>query len=229
MSSREQWSSSVGYQIFVVVLCLYALGVLSAQTLLPLSAETRSILHYADYAACVLFFTDFVVSFALARNRWHYFVTWGWLDLLSSIPVIDAGRWGRAARVVRALRVLRALRATQILAVLILKRRSENAFLAISLVALLLIVFCSIAVLHFETPAGDANIKTAEDAIWWAITTITTVGYGDKYPMTSEGRLIAAILMCAGVGLFGAFSGFLAAWFLGSDAAAAEANIKAEI
>jgi voltage-gated potassium channel len=60
----------------------------------------------------------------------------------------------------------------------------------------------------------EANIKTAEDAIWWALTTITTVGYGDRYPVTSEGRVVAGVLMCAGVGLFGLFSGLLAAWFV---------------
>lgn len=228
MNGGERSPTSAGYHLFMLVLCLYTLGLLTAQTLLPLSPQTRGVLYYADYAACLLFFTDFVISLLFAPNRWRYFVTWGWLDLLSSIPVIDTARWGRVARILRALRVLRALRATQILAGLILRRRTENTFLAISLVALLLIVFCSIAVLHFET-LPDANIKTAEDAIWWAFATITTVGYGDRYPVTSEGRLIATILMCAGVGLFGAFSGLVAAWFLGSDTAAAERHIKAEI
>ena len=91
----------------------------------------------------------------------------------------------------------------------------------------LLIVFCSVAVLHFEVDR-DSNIKTAEDAIWWAFATITTVGYGDRYPVTSEGRFAAAILMTAGVGLFGTFSGFLAAWFIGSEAAE-ESNVSSEI
>ncbi|HTU99381.1 MAG TPA: potassium channel family protein, partial [Luteitalea sp.] len=58
-----------------------------------------------------------------------------------------------------------------------------------------------------------SNIKTAEDAIWWAATTITTVGYGDRFPVTTEGRMIAAMLMAAGVGVFGVLSGLLAAWF----------------
>ena len=60
----------------------------------------------------------------------------------------------------------------------------------------------------------EANIKGVEDAIWWAFVTITTVGYGDRFPVTSEGRLIGALLMTAGVGLFGTFSGFVASWFL---------------
>jgi len=97
----------------------------------------------------------------------------------------------------------------------------------------MLVVVCSIAVLHFET-TRDANIRTAEDAVWWSFATITTVGYGDRYPVTSEGRFVAVILMCAGVGLFGTLSGFLATWFLGhrhddheSDLAALRKEISA--
>ena len=80
---------------------------------------------------------------------------------------------------VAADRVLRGLRATKILTTLVVRRRAEHTVLAGSLVVLLLLVFSSIAVLHFEnTP--EANIKTAEDAIWWALATITTAGYGDR-------------------------------------------------
>ncbi|MEI8373516.1 MAG: ion transporter [Planctomycetota bacterium] len=214
MNSENKRPVSGSYQLFMLILCLYALGALAAQNFVRFEPETQGILDYADFVVCALFFVDFVVSFLRAPDRWHYFVSWGWLDLLSSIPTLDVVRWGRAARVVRVFRVLRGLRATRLLASLVLRRRAENTFLAAGLVAILLVVFCSIAMLHFETEP-ESNIKTAEDSIWWAFATITTVGYGDRYPVTSEGRLIAGILMCAGVGLFGTFAGFLAAWFIG--------------
>jgi hypothetical protein len=92
--------------------------------------------------------------------------------------------------------VLRGLRAARVLTSLVLPHRAENTFLAASLLAMLLVIFCSSAILHFET-APESNIKTAEDAIWWSFTTITTVGYGDRFPVTSEGRIIAVLLMCA--------------------------------
>jgi voltage-gated potassium channel len=205
--------ASGGYQLFMLVLCLYALAVLGAQVAIDLKPEIREILEYADYAVCGLFFVDFLLSLARAPNCWRYFITWGWIDLLSSIPTVEIARWGRLARVLRILRVIRGLRATKLLTTLVLRRRAENTCLAASLIALLLVVFCSVGVLHFEDDP-KSNIKTAEDAIWWSFATITTVGYGDHYPVTPEGRFIAAILMCAGVGLFGTFSGFLAAWFL---------------
>jgi voltage-gated potassium channel Kch len=65
-----------------------------------------------------------------------------------------------------------------------------------------------------ERDAAHANIRTGADAIWWIMVTITTVGYGDRYPVTLAGRLIGMAVMIAGVGAFGAFSGFLANFFL---------------
>lgn len=217
----------------MLVLCLYALAALAAQSAVRLEPGTQTILDHVDYAVCALFLLDFVVSLWRAPNRLRYFATWGWLDLLSSIPTVDIARWGRAARVLRVFRVLRGLRATKLLAALILRRRAESTFLAAALVALLLVTFCSVAILHFET-VPESNIKSADDALWWAFATITTVGYGDRYPVTGEGRFVATILMAAGVGLFGTFSGFLAAWFIGPkaegpDAGAEMAALRAEV
>ena len=95
---------------------------------------------------------------------------------------------------------------------LALEKRAESAFLAVALVAILLLVVASISILQVET-AAESNIRTADDGLWWALSTIT-VGYGDRFPVTPEGRFVAGLLMCAGVGLFGMFSGFLAAWFV---------------
>jgi voltage-gated potassium channel len=172
----------------------------------------------------MIFLADFLISLVRAEDRWRYQRTWGWLDLLSSIPTIDIVRWGRAARILRIFRILRGLRATQLLAGLVIKRRAENAMLAASLVAVMLITFCSIAILHFES-GPDANILPANDALWWAFATITTVGYGERYPTTGEGRMVAVLLMSAAVGLFGTFSGFLASWFIGEDEQAENAEL----
>lgn len=215
------------YQLFMLSLCLLALVSLAAQSTLKIDEESRSILQYADTGVCLIFFMDFLSCLYRAENRWRYMTTWGWVDLASSIPVIDVARWGRAARVARIFRVLRGVRATKLLARLVLQRRAENTFLAATLVAILLVVVSSISVLHFESSAGEANVKTAEDALWWAFATITTVGYGDRYPVTSEGRFVAAILMAAGVALFGTFSAFLAKWFLESATEEENQELKA--
>src|SRR5215213_809497 len=138
-----------------------------------MSPETRQIFVYSDNAVCLLFFVDFLISLARAEHRGRYFLQWGWLDLLSSIPMVKSLRWGRAARILRIIRVLRGLRATRVMTEFLLGRRAEAAFLAAILITFLMICTSAIAVLQFET-VPQANIRTAEDALWWAVATITT-------------------------------------------------------
>jgi voltage-gated potassium channel len=212
------------YTIFMLLLSFFALVTLAVNTIFRLDPAISEILQYADYGICFFFFADFIISLYQAERKIKYLLQWGWLDLLSSVPMIDSLRWGRAARIMRILRVLRGVRSAKILADFILLRRTESAFLAAALVSILLVVISSIAIIQFES-APEANIKTSEDAIWWAVVTITTVGYGDRYPISSEGRFIAALLMSAGVGLFGTFSGFVASWFLRPERQAQESEI----
>ncbi len=202
-----------GYQLFVLALCLFALLALAVDRFLPLSADVRVLIQYADFGVCILFLLDFAYSLAAAKNRARYFITWGWIDLLSSIPAIDALRIGRAARIMRIFRVLRGAKATRVLSTAILERRAQSTFLAASLVSLLLLVLASAAIMSFED-VPEANINGPGDALWWSFATLTTVGYGDRYPVTAEGRLVGALLMGVGVGLFGTFSGFVASWFI---------------
>ncbi len=211
--SIEESGRAHGYQLFMLALCTYAILALAVERFFAISDVTRQLLDYGDLGVCALFGIDFLVSLATAKSRWRYLYTWGWIDLLSSIPAVSVLRIGRAARIMRIFRVLRGVRATKVLSSFVLQRRSEDTLLAVMLIAFLLMVLASASVLHFET-APDSNIKSAEDAMWWAYSTMSTVGYGDRYPVTSEGRLIGALLMTAGVGIFGTFSGFIAAWFL---------------
>jgi voltage-gated potassium channel len=89
---------------------------------------------------------------------------------------------------------------------------------------LLLVVVSSIAILQFEA-LPNANIKTAEDALWWAISTLTAGGSADRFPITSAGRIVATLLMIAGVALLGVLSGFVASWFLKPAEAARESDL----
>lgn len=213
------------YQLFILVLCIFALGSLTAESFFALDQPTLIILEYADNLVCVFFFLDFLFSLLWASNKWKYHYTWGWIDLASSLPMLDPLRWGRVVRITRIFRVLRGAKATKILASFVLDRRAEGAFLAAVLISILLIVFSSVAILHVEIGVDGNNIKTAEDALWWAFSTITTVGYGDRYPITPEGRVIAVLLMTAGVGLFGTVSGCVAAWFLKPEAKLQETEL----
>ena len=202
------------YLLFMLLISMFALGVLAAEALVD-NPETARILNYADTLLCGLFFIDFLVCFTKANNKGRYMLTWGWLDLLSSIPTIGVMRWGRAARLVRILRILRAIRSARILMRFILESRAQSAALAAALATIVALAMASVAILELEREAGDkANIHTAEDAMWWSAVTITTVGYGDHYPVTTGGRLVAAGLMAVGVALIGTWAGIAASWFL---------------
>ena len=204
---------NLSYVIFILALSVIAILALSIQALFTLDQATIQVLVYLDYAICFLFFIDFLILFFQAENKFKYFITWGWIDLLSSLPVITALRFARVTRMLRIFRVLRTIKSARLITRAILERRAQSAMLAILLVAIVVIGVAAIAVIQFELPA-DGNIKTAGDALWWAIVTITTVGYGDKFPITAEGRIVGTILMIVGVGLFGTISGFVASWLL---------------
>ena len=202
------------YDVFILLLCLLVLVTLAVEVAVPLSPETIEILRELDTVVCFFFFLDFLQSLRVAPNKWRYMVTWGWIDLLSSIPHVFLARWGRAARVARLLRILRGVRSLkQIMEFVLRFRRAESAFLILILASLLTVMFSSIAVLHLEH-AVDSNIETAADAVWWSFVTITTVGYGDYYPVTPEGRILGGFLMTLGIGLFGTFTAFVASWFV---------------
>ena len=211
-ANEEQWA---GYNAIILLVSLIAIGMLAVGVVVELTPATRSLLAYVDLAVCGVFMIDFGISLVRAPNRWHYLVTWGWMDLLSSIPVFDSLRWGRGARIVRILRVIRGIKAARFLAAIVFRNRARNALLAGSFVAVVVVFLSSFAILQFES-YNQGNITSAEDAIWWAICTVTTVGYGDLYPITWEGRVVAFILMVTGASSFGALSGLIASSFVQS-------------
>ncbi|NML65616.1 ion transporter [Hymenobacter sp. RP-2-7] len=198
--------------VAVVVLSVYVLLALFVSTVFRLPPQTERILNLADNAICAFFLVEFCIRFYQAPRKGH-FLRWGWVDLVASIPNVAVLRVGRTLRLVRVLRILRAFRSTRHLLHHLFRSRVQGTFTVVALVATLMVISASVAILQVET-APDSNIKTAEDALWWAYSTITTVGYGDKYPVTGAGRLIAAVLMTVGVGLFGTFTGLLASWFV---------------
>lgn len=201
--------------LLIIVLSIYVLLALMFDTFFKLPIEVSKVLNITDNIICAVFLIDFVKRLIQAENKLK-FMRWGWIDLISSIPTFDFMRVGRTLRLIRLFRILRAFRSTKHLVQHIFSRRTQGTLTAATVIAVLMIIFSSIAILQVETDP-NSNIKTAEDAIWWAYVTITTVGYGDKFPVTTEGRIIATVLMTVGVGLFGTFTAYLASWFIGEN------------
>lgn len=197
-------------ELAVLVLSLYSLVALTAELLLPLDPETRIVLRRADDFVCAVFLLDFVVHLTLAPAK-REFWRWGWIDLLSSIPEIGWLRWGRVFRVFRILRALRSFSAVYDHFV---TERAKGTFVVVGLMSVIAVLFATIAVFELERGAPGSNIHTAGDSLWWAFATITTIGYGDHYPVTVGGRVVAVVLVVFGLSFFGTFTAYVASFFL---------------
>ena len=211
-------------QILTLILSVYVLVALLIQSTVKLSTDTIKILEGIDFFVCIVFLADFFDRFYHAPSK-SKFLKWGWIDFISSIPMLSIFRVGRVFRIVRVFRILRAFRSTKNLVTYFLRRRKATSLAAVAAISLCIMVFSAVAVLNFED-SPEANIKDAGDAFWWAFVTMTTVGYGDKYPLTLEGRVAACVLMTAGAGLFATLTGFIASMFLQPESKTTETEMQ---
>ncbi|AOZ73431.1 hypothetical protein BK816_02570 [Boudabousia tangfeifanii] len=167
-----------------------------------LSPLEEQILFWTQIALWALFVIDYLVRLALCPEPWT-FVKRNWFDLL-----------------VISLPMFRPLRLLQLLAVLrVFDRHAGNAMrgkvatYAIGTTLIVLIV-SALAILDVERNAADTQIQTFPQALWWAIATVTTVGYGDTVPVSADGRVIAIALMIFGIALLGVVTGLLSSWII---------------
>jgi voltage-gated potassium channel len=167
-----------------------------------LSDNWRAVCRFVSDAVWALFIVDYLARVTLAERRMHY-IARHLLDLLMiALPML---------RVLRLLRVVMLLRHLNRQATESLQGRVAF-YLGGSTP---LVLFCAaVAVLDAERHSSHANITNFEDALWWAFNTVTTVGYGDYFPVTTEGRFVAVGLMLAGVALIGVVTASIASWLL---------------
>ncbi len=192
----------------MLALALLFLVVYSFQVIWRTIPETLSEwLGYANYTIWLLFLIDLVIRLWLADHRWQ-------LIRKNPIDVISV--------VLPALRPLRALRVfTAGQSLLSSKSGLVQAGQAIVFTAALLVYIGALALLDVEGSHPEAVVQNFGDAIWWAMVTVTTVGYGDLYPVTPEGRFVAGALMVVGISVLGAVTATAASWFIrtGDEAA----------
>jgi voltage-gated potassium channel len=203
------------YEIFILVLTLLSLVVM-ALNLMPLDQATLDTLIFYDNLICVIFLGDFLYNLTGSRPRRQYFLhERGWLDLLGSIPslgilrITGLLRLARLSRLARIIRVFSGQNQRDLVKDIVANRGQYALFVTLTLVMLVLTT-SSVLIVQFESRSPDANIKSGQDALWWAFTTITTVGYGDRFPVTFLGRATAVFVMFAGIGVIGALASILA-------------------
>lgn len=161
-------------------------------------AQSASTMRSVELALTIVFVLEFVARFAASFDRGAY-LRRHWIDLLALIPTV------RQFRLLRLLRLLRLVRtfAGIYRALLHVERILGNRQIAtIAVIWLAILVLTSFGMFIAEQGINDA-VDSPLDALWWGVTTMTTVGYGDIYPVTGEGRIAASILMILGIALFG--------------------------
>jgi voltage-gated potassium channel len=205
---------STGYELFILLLSLvsiFNLAIAFTANFVDFNQNTLDVIVIIDTILTIFFLFDFFYRILTTEAKSVYFFKkWGWADLLACIPLL---RVFRLFRVFRAGRMMRTFGVKNMLNEVINNRAGSALYITVFGV-IVLAEFAALFILKAEALNPDANITTGGDAVWWVFVTITTVGYGDKYPTTGWGRLIGVLVMFCGIALLGVLTSFLAAFFV---------------
>jgi voltage-gated potassium channel len=216
----ERWSRRT--DVPLLVLAVLFVVVLVLPLVLDLSPVARVVVTAANVAIWAVFAVDYVARLYLSLDRRRYVRTHVLDLLIVLLPML---------RPLRALRVLRVLRVGSVAA--FAHQRATDSLHARATVyvvsaALVSMIVSAVAIREAERGSPDANITSVREGLWWALTTVTTVGYGDQYPTTLAGRLVALGLMLVGIALLGVVTAAIAAWFV-DRLQQAEGNVVQEV
>lgn len=201
---------------FIIALILFSVVCFSLETLPDLDPSTRRLLDAAEVAVVALFTAEYLYRIWVAQRRWRFiFSLHGLIDLLAILPFYLALMLD-----LRALRLLRLLRLLSVLKLVRYSRalqrfgqvlyRSREELLVFTAAILVLLYLAAFGIYHFEHAAQPDKYRSIFDALWWAVATVTTVGYGDIYPITAMGRAFTFVILILGLGLVAVPAGIVA-------------------
>lgn len=200
------------WRLFIVLLSLYVLFALTFEFFYKPEGDLFLLLLLIDDFVCFIFLSDFFYGLSQASSKKTYLKT-HWLDFIGSIPRLRYFHWGRCYSLARVFHILRSIGSLKKIVDYLLSNYRQNTLSLIIAISTTVVIASSICILNAEAHLADANIKSAQDAIWWSTVTITTVGYGDLYPVSLIGRIVGSLLMLTGVGLLGVYTAYIASVF----------------
>jgi voltage-gated potassium channel len=192
-------------EIVIALLTVVSLVVILIDIFFPLNAEQKTFIYIFDLVVVIVLATDYAFRVRRSSKRSRYIMK-HWYEIPAMLPLIlyaSADTSTLAGQVVVQFRAIAFFRLVRLYYILTLIQGSR--FVLLSAFSIITIVFGALGVYLTEAEYAGANIKSLSDAFWWAIQTVSTVGYGDVYPVTPEGRIIGIFVMFAGIGILATF------------------------
>ncbi|MGH9974466.1 MAG: potassium channel family protein, partial [Nitrososphaeraceae archaeon] len=192
-------------ELGIALLTVISLIVILIDIFFPLNAEQKQFIYVFDLVVVLILATDFAFRVRRSVKKSRY-VLHHWYEIPAMLPLVlyaSADASTIAGQVLEQFRVIAFFRLIRLYYILTLIQGSR--FVLLSAFSIITIVFGALGVYLTESGYAGANIKTLPDAFWWAVQTVSTVGYGDVYPVTAEGRIIGIFVMFAGIGILATF------------------------
>jgi len=215
IDSTENTSGKL-FTFSIQFLIIVSLVTFSIDTLPDLSPSTKEFLRLIEVITVVIFSLEYVLRLVVAEKVFKFaFSFFGLIDLAAILPFyIATGLDLRAIRVFRLLRVLRILKLLKYNQAISRFNRAfviaKEELILFGIVAGILLYLSAVGIYYFENGAQPEQFKSVFHSLWWAVTTLTTVGYGDMYPITAGGRLFTFFVLMIGLGIVAVPTGLIA-------------------
>jgi voltage-gated potassium channel len=207
------------FDLFIQALILLSLISFSLETLPDLNSKTKYILSLFELISVIIFSVEFILRIVLTKSPFRYvFSFFGIIDLLAILPFYLAS--GIDLRSIRIFRLFRLFRIFKLLKYNSAIDRVSDAFSSIKkelavfgVATVFLLYVAAVGIYYCENPVQPEKFKSVFHSLWWSVTTLTTVGYGDMYPITVGGKLFTSLIVFIGMGMVAIPTGLLASAF----------------
>ncbi len=204
------------FDLCVLILILLSVVMVSVETLPSLPGRVIYAFGIAEVIITLLFTGEYILRITAAEKKWNYILSfYGIVDLAAILPFyISAGVDLRGLRIIRLLRIVRILKLARYSRTMELfghaLKRSKDQFVVFFFVTATILYIAALGIYHFEHNVQPETFGSVFHSLWWAVATLTTVGYGDVYPVSIGGRIFASIVMLCGLAVVAAPAGIIA-------------------